>query len=170
MMADFDKALPYVLANEGGFSNDPLDSGGATNMGITFAEAQKWGITSVDELKTIPMDIVSKIYKTDYWFMDGIQSQQVATKFFDMAVNRGKRRAILLLQEALTALQCVLVADGVYGPRTEAAINACDPSLLLAQLVDVNVKSYNSIVAAKPDQKRFLKGWLNRARKLPRLC
>ena len=34
-MADFATFLPLVLANEGGWSDNPHDPGGATNRGIT---------------------------------------------------------------------------------------------------------------------------------------
>ena len=35
-MADVDKLLPFILAWEGKFVDDPDDRGGATNMGVTL--------------------------------------------------------------------------------------------------------------------------------------
>ena len=32
---NFKRALSFVLGNEGGYSNDPRDNGGETNLGIT---------------------------------------------------------------------------------------------------------------------------------------
>ena len=32
--ADFERALDFVLEVEGGYTNDPVDRGGATNKGI----------------------------------------------------------------------------------------------------------------------------------------
>ena len=36
-MANVDILLPFILKYEGGFVNDPADSGGATNKGVTIA-------------------------------------------------------------------------------------------------------------------------------------
>ena len=36
-MSHFDRSLPLVLANEGGYVNHPADRGGATNKGVTQA-------------------------------------------------------------------------------------------------------------------------------------
>ena len=35
-MADIKKLIPFLLKWEGGFVNDPVDLGGATNKGITI--------------------------------------------------------------------------------------------------------------------------------------
>ena len=55
---NFKRALSFVLGNEGGYSNDPLDRGGATNLGITQStldRARREGIgrlpQSVKDLK-----------------------------------------------------------------------------------------------------------------------
>jgi lysozyme family protein len=166
-MASFEKALAYVLKNEGGYCDVPGDHGGATNMGITLNEATKWGINNKADLKNISMELVKRIYKTNYWFMDGIKDQRVATKFFDMYVNRPPLVAIRLMQKALNNLQAGLTVDGVYGPKTETAINSCDSDILISQLVEVNEQSYKDIVKRDPTQGKFLTGWLNRARKIP---
>ena len=62
-----------------------------------------------------------------------------------------------------------MVADGVIGPRTMAAINGANAKDLVAKFSDARADFYQGIVARKPDQARFIKGWLNRvedARKL----
>jgi lysozyme family protein len=37
--ATYDAAMFRVFADEGGYSNDPVDPGGATNFGITIIDA-----------------------------------------------------------------------------------------------------------------------------------
>lgn len=161
-------ALNYVLNNEGGYSDNPNDSGGATNYGITLAVAQRFGIETKEALKNITMDMVTQIYRKDYWFMDGIKENAVATKFFDMVVNMGAHRATTLLQRACMSLQGKLVVDGSYGPKTEKVVNCIDHDLLLSALVDQCITYYKGRVDAKPSNGVFLKGWLIRARRIPR--
>ncbi len=38
----FAACLAFVLEQEGGFSNDQRDPGGATNLGITIGELRAW--------------------------------------------------------------------------------------------------------------------------------
>jgi lysozyme family protein len=50
-----------------------------------------------------------------------------------------------------------------------AVINDANPKDLIAKFSDARADFYQGIVARKPDQARFIKGWLNRvedARKL----
>ena len=35
-MSTFDKAIEVTLAHEGGFTDDPVDTGGATNWGVSL--------------------------------------------------------------------------------------------------------------------------------------
>ena len=40
--ATYDAAMVRVYADEGGYTNDPVDPGGATNFGITIIDARKY--------------------------------------------------------------------------------------------------------------------------------
>ncbi|MFV0470220.1 MAG: glycosyl hydrolase 108 family protein, partial [Dysgonomonas sp.] len=42
-MAKIELLVPFILKWEGGFVNDPDDSGGATNMGVTIATWKQVG-------------------------------------------------------------------------------------------------------------------------------
>src|SRR6185437_16377169 len=67
-MTPFDTALAFTLAEEGGFSDNPADPGGATNKGITLATFREYqpGAT-VDELRAISDADVWRIYRLGYW-------------------------------------------------------------------------------------------------------
>jgi len=93
-MIEFSKALKITLKHEGGYVNDPDDSGGETNYGITVSVAKNHGYTG--SMKDISLSIVSEIYKKSYWDklrLDNVDSQVVGEKVFDMAVNMGTNRA-----------------------------------------------------------------------------
>lgn len=59
-MANLAVLAPFILSHEGGFVNDPLDRGGATNKGVTIATWRQVGYDKdgdgdidVDDLKKI---------------------------------------------------------------------------------------------------------------------
>ncbi len=173
-VANFADALPYLLQNEGGFSDDPKDHGGRTDHGITqhtldVFRSEHPDLALPEDVADLTEDESGVIYHTDYWMFDGIQSQRVATKLLDMSANMGLRRAVKILQAAVMAesggLQLVL--DGLLGPRTEQAANSCDEAALLHELAVKSVEYYEAIVSREPDQARFLTGWLRRAQKVP---
>ena len=173
-MASFAVALPFILGNEGGFSDDPDDRGGRTNFGITQQALKDFwlahqDLSLPDDVAELTEDEAGVIYHTDYWCFDGMNSQAVATKVFDMAVNMGLRRAIRLLQAALNTNGAALLPDGIYGGKTEVAVNAADPGLLVTQLISSCVGYYKQIAASNPSQGKFLHGWLNRAQSVPQV-
>ena len=44
---DWNTCMAFVFAAEGGYVDDPLDPGGATNLGITLDELSLWRHTAV---------------------------------------------------------------------------------------------------------------------------
>ena len=55
-----------------------------------------------------------------------------------------------------------LVADGLVGPKTLAALNAADKAAVFSKIFQARYKFFRNIVDRNPSQKIFLKGWLNR--------
>jgi lysozyme family protein len=152
-MADFSQAIEFVLQNEGGLSNDPLDAGGLTNFGIS-----QRAYPDVD-VKNLTRDGASAIYERDYWHYGDIQSQRVATKLLDAAVNLGPVKAVRLMQLALGAIEAgPIVADGLFGSQTAEAINAADPDKLMDEYKARLAKYYCEL-----NQPEFMLGWLRRA-------
>jgi hypothetical protein len=70
MADDFDTCLAFTLKEEGGYSDDPADPGGATNMGITLATYRQWsdnpslGALQVQDLSE---RTARAIYRSLYW-------------------------------------------------------------------------------------------------------
>jgi lysozyme family protein len=76
---------------------------------------------------------------------------------FDFAINAGVGRAVKTLQSTVGS-----TPDGIIGNRTLASVNAMDAKELVNKYSDARVDFYQGIVARKPDQARFIRGWLNR--------
>jgi lysozyme family protein len=58
---------------------------------------------------------------------------------------------------------CGADVDGHVGKQTVATCNMIDPDTLLQNVCDQQMDYYNRIIANKPSQKVFLKGWSRRA-------
>lgn len=159
-MASFEQAIQYVLDNEGQDSNDTADHGGRTRFGITKDEAYRhgWDVTK------LTLDQAKAIYKADYWRFDGIMSQRIATKLLDMAANLGIGTAIRITQRALR-----VSADGFLGPATLQVINTnvSTEEAILLKLCCEAMRRYSIIVTDDRTQIVFLRGWMERALKLP---
>lgn len=168
-MAEFSKAVGYILKNEIGNTRDGLsdrkeDRGGRTRFGITRATAARHGI-DIDDLT---MDQAMTIYRKEYWpeWLSRLDSQRVATKILDMAVNFGVATAVMRLQYALIDLGQEIVADGRIGPKTVAAANAVPEYMLLLALCRESARRYAEITDT-PDDLTHIRGWIFRAVKLP---
>jgi len=161
-MADFLLAIPGVLDFEGGFVDDPDDPGGRTKYGISQRAYPDEDIACLTEPRAL------EIYLNDYWLpllLDDIEDQPTANYIFDMAVNHGRRRAVRIAQQAANVLGAGLEADGRMGPLTLDAINDVNLEQYLEELFHVRVDFYEDIVRRRPSSRKFLRGWLRRARR-----
>jgi lysozyme family protein len=156
----FLKAFDYVMYHEGGYVNDPRDAGGETKFGIS-----KRSYPHLD-IKNLTHDQARQIYFCDFWTKakcEQINNENIAIKFFDLAVHAGIRQAVKLIQRALRSAEQSVADDGIIGPLTLQAINKADPTDLLAALKSEAAGYYRLIVHANPSQRKFINGWLNRA-------
>ena len=154
-MANFHEAVAKTLDHEGGYVNDPSDRGGETKFGIS-----KRSYPEVD-IAGLSRDDAKDIYKRDYWDEvggDAIESQEIAERLFDVAVNMGNRRAVRMAQNVVGT-----EADGLLGPKTLAAINAAEVNRFMDRYKLEQIRRYADICNASGVQKKFLLGWINRA-------
>ena len=131
--ADWNSCMAFVFSAEGGYVDDPLDPGGATNLGITLAELSHWRHTAVtkDDVKSLSKTEAANIYRTNYWNATRCSDLPAGVDLmvFDAAVNMGNGRSARFLQQAVGADQ-----DGSIGPNTLAAVAAIDAETLITHL------------------------------------
>src|ERR1035437_4603933 len=102
-MSLLEPAIQATLLFEGGYSNNPLDSGGETYRGISrknWPNWNGWGYADIERSDpNFPHCLdrnlglqgnVIDFYRQNFWSYGAITSQPVANKIFDLAVNVGK--------------------------------------------------------------------------------
>lgn len=165
-MSRFDDCLKFVLKQEGGYSDTPLDRGGPTSAGITQQVYDDYRVRSGKNrvpVVGISADEVSDIYRTRYWkpVCGDNLSRGVDLVVFDAAVNNGVKQASKFLQRAVGVDD-----DGFIGQQTINAVHSDDASGLtphvIGDILDQRKDFYEAIVHRDPTQSKFLKGWLNR--------
>ena len=169
-MASFEPSLRSVLRHEGGYVDDPDDSGGATNRGITKKTLARWRGQPVtkEQVKRLTKAEAGEIYKAKYWdklWLDKMKSQALAEAVMDMGVNAGPRTSARYLQQAANwaARNEVLHVDGRLGPVTIGWVNRANTTLILAKFFELRINHYTRICRKKPSQRKFLYAWIRRA-------
>jgi lysozyme family protein len=151
-----ESSIAFVLDHEGGYGNDPQDSGGETNFGLS-----KRSYPHLD-IKSLTRPGAAAIYWRDFWtpMRCGELPPIFGAALFDAAVNEGPHAAVVLLQAALG-----VPVDGVLGPRTLAAVRVAGRSLLMEFLAR-RILQY----AASPKFGHDGKGWIRRVLDLEAFC
>lgn len=164
--------LADLIKREGGFVDDPVDRGGATNMGITIGTLSSWlgRRATVEEVRNLTRAEAEAIYRQRYWSGPGFDrlpiDQRVAVNAFDAGVMSGPKRAIRWLQEVLRDLGGTLDVDGALGPETLRVALQVQERVGVRALnnayADRRQAFYDQIVLRDPSQARFRNGWRNR--------
>jgi lysozyme family protein len=132
-----------------------------TNLGVTKRVWEEFVGHPVSEadMRALTPEKVAPMYKIKYWNPSYCEVLPKGLDYvvFDFAVNAGTGRSVKTLQSAIG-----VVSDGIIGPRTRAAINGANAKDLVAKYSDARTDFYQGIVARKPDQARFINGWLRR--------
>lgn len=162
----FEFALDLVFGHEKGFVNNPNDSGGATNLGITIGILASYFGRPVmeDEVRGINKDLAKLIYKELFWepmMLPQVSNAKVASILFDQAVLCGSPQAVMSAQRSLG-----LKHDGIVGPDTLAALNAAEESVFCFHFLAEQQAHYVDICVKYPNKLEFLKGWIRRTHQL----
>ena len=172
-----------ILKREGGLVDNPSDSGGITNYGVSLRHARAQGLVfdlnhdgrvDADDIRLVTPEIAELDFLTVFFVDPGINKlpRCLQACAFDHAVNGGPSAAVRLAQQTCNALignkpTPHLSTDGVIGPMTVTTalslVDAVGEQRMLDGYIDQRIAEYHAIAARHPEDAQFLHGWLNRA-------
>lgn len=169
--------IEEIVKVEGGYVDDPNDSGGETNFGITVAVARAFGY--VNSMRDMTQAQAMQIYKARYWDplrLDEVVvlSPKLAHELLDTGVNTGVSQAGIFLQRALNVLNKQgglyqdVTADGRVGPMTLAALREYlqkrskqnGEAILLRAMNSLQGAFYIELAERRQKDEDFVFGWL----------
>jgi lysozyme family protein len=171
--------IDQIIRTEGGYVNDPSDSGGQTKFGITEAVARANGYDG--SIASMPRNVAFDIYSAKYW--DSVNgdkllklSKDIAKEVVDTSVNIGPARAGKFLQRALNvfnssgSLYADLALDGVIGPATIKALHTYlflrEGKELAKALNCLQGAFYIELAEKREKDEHFVYGWIKKRVKL----
>lgn len=154
--ATYDAAMVRVFADEGGYTNDPVDPGGATNWGITIHDARKyWKPDAVpNDVRNMPKSVAADIYRKHYANPMRYDELPAGVDYsvLDAAINSGVGRAPQWLARALG------VSNEPIGALVGPALRYGDKVALIQKYWAVRL----SFLRGLGTFWRFGKGWTRR--------
>ncbi len=171
----FDHAYHVILGHEGGFTDDSTDKGGATKYGISLAflkaeniDVDGDGDIDIDDIKVLTKEKSEDLYYKIFWIKNSynqIESEEIAIKLMDTAVNMGASRAHKILKNSLNAIMMEdIKVNGVLDEETIEIINIIDSSILLAEFRKEQAAFYQYLIDKTPAYIKYKNGWMNRAK------
>lgn len=165
------RIINRVINAEGGYVNDPSDSGGETKYGVTAAVARANGYGG--DIALMPRSFAFDVYVRKYW--DTVKAdwmpEAVAAEVVDTAVNMGTNRAVVFLQRCLNVfnqegrLYNDIAVDGIMGSATLSALQAYlsmrDEAVLVKALNCLQGAFYIELAESREKDERFTYGWLS---------
>lgn len=150
---NFDQAFAVLIGHEGDFSDHEDDPGGKTRFGVTEAVAREVGYRG--DMRELPLELAKRIYQERYWKPVRADELPAAVRYamFDAAVNSGATQAIRWLQRAVNVTD-----DGVFGPRTMAAVKAVDENRLKNVIIAQRLRFMTEL----KNWQSFSRGWARR--------
>lgn len=165
--------IDHLIEIEGGYKDDPDDSGGETNFGITVRVARLNGY--LGPMRNMKRAFAFEVYQRQYW--DSIScddilklSQKITGEVFDTCVNCGPGRASEFLQRSLNAfnkqgnLYSDIKVDGDIGPATlfalKSYLSSRSEDVLFTALNCLQGSFYIELTEKRQKDESFVYGWL----------
>ena len=144
----FDVAFEWILRVEGGYVDDPKDTGGETKYGISSAAYPGM------DIKNLTKEQAKNIYYNDYFIACRCPEMPgpIGLALFDGSVNQGKDAAVKTLQKTLK-----LKEDGIVGEKTLGAAAKATPGTLVDYLTNRQLR-YQGTKGAET----YIRGWTRR--------
>lgn len=157
MKANLAPSLTMIFGSEGGYTNDPADSGGPTKFGITVATLAAWrkAPQTADDVKALTLDEAQAILATEYAAPIRFDDLPAGVDYcvLDFAVNSGPATAAKHLQSIVGA-----TVDGAIGAKTLAGVQSMECTELIDMLCDNRLTFMRSL----SNWQTFGKGWTAR--------
>lgn len=142
MKGNFEQAFKWLMIDEGGYTNDPADSGGATKWGITIGDYRKYikANATPEDVKTLTQAQAKTIYKSKYW--DAVDGDNLPSGVDNACFNYG-------------------VLAGIGRPKADLKRFAeiKEPHKLIDAICDEMKQFLNNLATNRPKDERFRKGW-----------
>lgn len=183
-MADFNFAHKFSALWEGGLTNHPNDPGGITNHGVSlrwlrslgpeYGDIDGDGDIDADDIRALTKEQAAVLFRQKFW--DAYKLSELpeisAAAHYDCVMNTGPKQATLITQRACNCFVGPygdkLAVDGAFGPLTKLFLKSWTTKALVTKMIDLRVKYYRDLCAAKPKYRPFEKGWYNRCNDLRR--
>ena len=163
--SNFATSLDLTLVYEGGWVDNKLDPGGATNRGVTQAVYDAFrdqaGLPRQSVRLITDGELVS-LYEGRYWQRISGEELPLGLDYavFDFAVNSGTGRAARALQNLVGIIGPA--ADGVIGPRTLQAVSAYTGSYGVTAVTDGLCNARMTFLRSLATFATFGHGWERR--------
>ena len=140
---NFNKLIDFIFGVEKGYVNDKNDSGGPTNLGVTYEIYDAWNREHgkpLKDIKQITRAEAKEIYYNWYWLESGankLEDLREAYVLFDMAINSSPYEAKRIFKES---------NNNIY------------------KFLENRKKYYDRIIELHPEKQGYRQGWYNRLR------